>query len=227
MIRKLSKRSYRVLALSGTLTLLVALLVAVTAQAQTTAIQGGLVSSMDSGYETTGDGKTFKNNKHGTFVAMRANDSTFEVQTRRDHHGRHFRKVYNVAVGVKANEEGDRVIYDVKPDQLTFNGSPYPISDGEGVVIPNGGQIDRLSNVYTVTSESGDKVTLTVQRKWVDVKIEAAVSRQGGDMKGSLGHLDSDLDPNNDLVNRNGNVVTDVTQFLKGWRVLQGESMFG
>ena len=48
----------------------------------------------------------------------------------------------------------------------------------------------------------------------------------GDDLRGSLGQFDSGNDSSNDLVDREGTVVTNVDTFLEGWRTQPGESMF-
>ncbi len=223
VIGKSSKRPYGSFALLVTLALVASFVVATVAYAGVSAgVVGDTATSTGAGSEKTGDGRAFKNKKKGTFIKMRSGQGDFEAQTRQARYGK------MKAVAVKVNDDGDRVIYDAKTDSLTLNGNFILVRDGFPMNIVNGGKIENLAgDAYAITSEAGDKVTVTDNGGTVNLKVEAGPNRADGDLRGSLGQFDSDTDPNNDLVNRNGVVVANVGAFLEGWRVQPGESMFG
>ncbi len=231
MIEKVIYARYRAFGLSLALALLLALLAATPALAAP--IEGDTATSLGAGNETTGDMLVFKNKKKGAFVAMRANDATFEVQTLRQSIKRGSTKVYNRAVGVKVNEEGDQLVYNTKTHLLTLNGLPLEMDNPSTTNLPNGGSIEANGGVYTITSEMGDEATLTVFAKYINLEVQAGPAREGGDMKGSLGQFDSDADPTNDLAHpdsvqaaSSGEWSSMIKTFLEAWRLLPGNSMF-
>ena len=192
---------------------------------------GDTVSSQGAGTEATGDLVLFKNNKRGAFVAMRADAGDFEVQTLRKSLKRGSKKVYNVAVGVKVNAQDDRVIYKAKTDTLTLNGEPLALVDGEPPTgIDGGGTVEKDGSLYTVTSEAGDQVVLLDVRRRVDITIQAGPNRQGDELKGSLGQLNSDADPSNDLVfpedQAQATSAQFIARFLIAWAPSLIDSMF-
>jgi hypothetical protein len=84
-----------------------------------------------------------------------------------------------------------------------------------------------------ITSEAGDEVTLTVFARYINLEVQAGPTRQGGDMKGSLGQFDSDTDPTNDLAHpedvqeassKEWSAI--IENFLEAWRLLLSNSMF-
>jgi hypothetical protein len=227
MIEKVIQVRYRVVLLSLALALLA------TAPAFAAPVEGDTASSTGAGYETTGDMLVFKNKKKGAFIATRASDGTFEVQTLRQPIKPGSRKIYNRAVGVKANVEGDRLVYNTRTQLLTLNGSPVEMENPSSLDLPNGGSVEASGSVYTITSEVGDKATLTVVGKIINLEVQAASTREGGDMKGSLGQFDSDTDPTNDLAHpgdvqaaSSGEWSTTIKVFLEAWRILLFNSMF-
>ncbi len=234
MIEKATRARYGSFALSSALlVVLMVLLAAPPALAEP--IQGDRATSLGAGYETTGDLLVFKNKKKGVFVAMRANDGTFEVQTlRQPRKARLQEGLQQRAVGVKANEEGDRLVYDTKTQLLTLDGQPLQMDNPSTTNLPNGGSIEANGNIYTITSEMGDRATLTVVGKFINLEVQAGPTRQGGDLKGSLGQFDSDADPTNDLAHPDSvqtasstGWLTIIVVFLESWKILLPNSMFG
>lgn len=198
-------------------------------------IAGDTVSSQGAGIEATGDLLVYKNKKKGAFIAMRADAGDFEVQTLRKALKRGSRKIYNVAVGVKVNAQDDRVIYTAKTNILTLNGEPLTLTDGDPPTgIDGGGTVEKDGSFYTITSEAGETVTLLDVRKAVNLTIEAGPNREGGGLKGSLGQLDSDTDPTNDLVfpedqtqaSSSEDFLKYLNEVLLAWKFLLSDSMF-
>ena len=187
-------------------------------------VAGDTATGRGAGSETTGDGKTFENNKKGEFINERSSGGDyFEVQTKQNRIKKGSTKVHNVAV--KVNDDGDQVIHDAKTSFLTFNGAPLGMEEGPTFNIPKGGSVKPISNVYEITSEAGDEATITDRGKYAGVEIKAGPNRQGGKLRGSLGQFDSGTDPGNGLVDRDGDVVGNVGAFLEEWRTRLGESM--
>lgn len=233
MREKAIKGRHATFALTLALAMWLAALLATPAFAEPVA--GDKAMSWGAGNVLTGDSLSFKNKKKGAFVAMRADAGDFEVQTQRKALKRGSKKIYDVAVGVKANAEGDRLVYTAKTNVLELNGEPLPLADGEPpTAIAGGGTVEKSGTSYFVTSEAGDKVTIVDVKKWVNVEIQAGPNRQGGELKGSLGQFDSDADPTNDPVFPEDQAQAAVSngflrylnEVLNSWKLLLSNSFF-
>ena len=190
-------------------------------------VKGNVTTSIGDPHETTGDGMKFDNMEVGDFIKMRSQAGDFELQTRQEPWEKNAQATVNTLAGIKVNSQGDKVVFDAKSGQMTFNGKPVTVEEGKPFEIPGGGTIEKQGEQYVVTSAAGDKVSLLDRGSYLDLKAEAGPERRDGDITGSLGALDSDTDFKNDLVGRNGEQMDDIAKFIEDWKAQPGESMFG
>jgi hypothetical protein len=189
-------------------------------------VQGNKFSSVGDPHETTGDGLHFDNQQEGDFIKMHAKSGDFEVQTRQGPWDKNPQAKVNTMVGVKVNSQDDKVVYDAKTKQMTFNGKPIEVKPGEDFQIPGGGSVSKTPDGYEIKSAKGDKVDLKDRGNYVDMTGEVSPDRADGDVVGSLGRFDADTDWRNDLEGRDGKQLNSTDDLINDWKVKPGEGMF-
>lgn len=59
----------------------------------------------------------------------------------------------------------------IEPTRLVIDGSSTALADGKSILLPTGVQVTRQGNVYTISSESGDRVRATLNSTWIDANV--------------------------------------------------------
>lgn len=182
--------------------------------------------------EFTEDGHPFVNGLRGAFIALRSDSGDFEVQKL---HGSPLldpQGIYNVAVAVKVN--GDVVQFDARDHSLRLNGVRIPRKEGM-IQLPHGGTLQVQGSKLIVTSPLGDHVAIGVGSvaegsfsHTLNLQGSVSADRPPHSVKGALGVIDRDGQPENDFVMRDGRHVSteDGLKFLESWRVPPEETLF-
>ncbi|MBM3270526.1 MAG: VWD domain-containing protein [Candidatus Sericytochromatia bacterium] len=182
------------------------------------AAQGLTFKSWGDPHEVTGDGLKFDNQLVGDFVALRSKSGDFELQKRHEHVGGQSDGVtFNTEASLKTN--GDVIHFDSQTNQLTINGQPANLANGQSVKLPGGATVTRNGGNYTINTAQGDTVTFIDQGQYMDIEGKMSASRKDGEVTGALGAMDADTSTANDLVLPNGDIAKDLASFLEAWRV--------
>jgi hypothetical protein len=122
-----------------------------------------------------------------------------------------------------------RVAVYIEPTRLVVDGVTTNLADGKTILLPTGVQISRRGNVYTISSESGDRLRTTLNSTWIDVSVGLGFSPRP-QIAGLLGNP---LGNAQELVTANGVVLGAPIQFhdvyhtyAESWRVLPEQSLF-
>lgn len=196
----------------------------------TKALEGTEFSSTGDPHEVTGDGNKFDNQKVGDFIKLQSSTGDLVLQSRQTAAPNNSNVKYNTAIALKV--EGEVITYDAKDnDKIKINGKEYRLKPGVFVNLPRGaGKLTRDDNGdFTIETKDGDVINL--KRKMdgmphLDISGNISSFRRNGEVRGSLGTFDTDENAANDMVDRNGQAVTDLDKFLEGWRVKKDESLF-
>jgi hypothetical protein len=138
----------------------------------------------------------------------------------------------NAAVNkaIAAKMGNTRVAVYIEPTRLVIDGAATGLADGKSILLPSGVQVTRQGNIYTISSESGDRVRATLNSTWIDVSVGLGFSPRPR-VQGLLGNpLGNGLQ----LLTSNGVALTapvlfrDLYQtYAASWRVPARESLFG
>jgi hypothetical protein len=122
-----------------------------------------------------------------------------------------------------------RVAVYIEPTRLAIDGMTTNLDDGKSILLPTGVQVSRFGNVYVISSESGDRVTATLNTTWINVSVGLGFSPRP-QVRGLLGNP---LGNAQELVTSNGVVLSAPVQFrdvyhtyAESWRVPPRESLF-
>jgi von Willebrand factor type D domain len=134
----------------------------------------------------------------------------------------------NKAIATKMG--GTRVAVYIEPTRLVIDGAAAALADGKSILLPTGVQVTRQGNVYTISSESGDRVRATLNSTWIDVSVGLGFTPRPQ----VLGLLGSPLGNGLNLFTSNGVALAapvlfrDLYQtYAVSWRVPPRESLFG
>ena len=195
-----------------------------TGSTQTTC--AGAVSVGDT-HLTTFDGLYYDFQASGDFV-LAQDGSDFIVQARQASGAPTWpNAAVNKAVATQMGKT--RVAVYIEPTRLLIDGVATDLADGKTILLPTGVQISRQGNVYTISSESGDRLRATLNSTWIDVNVGLGLTPRP-QVQGLLGNpLGNALE----LVTLNGVVLTAPVLFrdvyhtyAESWRVLPEESLF-
>lgn len=179
-------------------------------------------------HEVTGDGLKFDNQKIGDFVKMKSKSGDLILQTRQSQVGSNENVKYNTAFALKLGN--NLLSFDVKnKNKIKLNGAEQDLKPGTSIDLPGGGKISRgADGNISISSAIGDKFDVTVHDATIDIAGSISSRRLDGEVMGSLGTFDADIDSSNDMRDRNGNVMdkNNIDAFLEEWRVKDGESLF-
>ncbi|MFZ1010891.1 MAG: VWD domain-containing protein [Candidatus Sulfotelmatobacter sp.] len=134
----------------------------------------------------------------------------------------------NKAIATKMG--GTRVAVYIEPTRLVIDGAATALADGKSILLPTGVQVTRQGNVYTISSESGDRVRATLNSTWIDVSVGLGFTPRPQ----VLGLLGNPLGNGLNLFTSNGVALAapvlfrDLYQtYAVSWRVPPRESLFG
>ncbi len=113
--------------------------------------------------------------------------------------------------------------------KLVIDGKATDLGDGHSLYTADGVTVWRRSNVYFVTSQSGNSVRATVNASWIDVLVGLDQCCAKAKAKGLLANAKGNV---NQLVARNGTVLTNPFSFKDlystygdSWRVSPKDSL--
>jgi hypothetical protein len=113
------------------------------------------------------------------------------------------------------------------PGRLNVNGENTELGDGKSLSTPDGVDVWRRGNVYTITSQSGDSVRAEVNANWINVSV--GFGHSPTNVHGLLANADGDV---NKIATRDGTVLTNPFSFEElyhpyadSWRVASNESL--
>ena len=134
----------------------------------------------------------------------------------------------NKAIATKMGNT--RVAVYIEPTRLVVDGAATNLADGKSILLPTGVQVTRQGNVYTMTSESGDRVVTTLNSTWIDVSVGLGFTPRPQ----VLGLLGNPLGNGLNLFTSNRVALAapvlfgDLYQiYAPSWRVPPRESLFG
>ena len=120
-----------------------------------------------------------------------------------------------------------RVALCVKSDRVFIDDKPVRLGDGKAVSAPDGVDVSRRGNVYSITGPSGNSVRATVNATWIDVQV--GLGDCCAKVKGLLGNTTENV---NQIAARDGTVLTSPFHFEElyhryadSWRVSPKESL--
>jgi len=113
------------------------------------------------------------------------------------------------------------------PAKLHVDGKATELDDGKMISTPDGVDISRRGNVYTITSHSGNSVRATAHPTWIDVALGLGCSP--AKVRGLIANPNDNV---NQIEARDGTVLTNAFPFedlyhryADSWRVSRGESL--
>ncbi len=176
---------------------------------------------------TTFRGLLYDFQASGDFVLVKAAD--FQVQARQASGAPTWpNAALNKAVATQMGTT--RVALYIEPTRLMIDGQPKNLADGSSIVQPDGVQITRQGNTYTISSQSGDSVRAELNSSWINLKVGLGHTPQPF-ARGLLGNPGGDAQA---LLLPNGNALRMPVSFndlyhpyADGWRVQPNESLFG
>ncbi len=161
----------------------------------------------------------------GDFVLAQA-DPDFVVQTRQVSGAPTWPDAtVNHAVATRMGKT--QVAVCLAPARLNVGGENIELGDGKSFSTPDGVDIWRRGNVYTITDPSGDSVRAVVNPTWIDVTV--GLGQWPAKVSGLLANADGNV---NKIATRDGAVLTNPFSFEdlyqrygESWRVASGESL--
>jgi hypothetical protein len=180
----------------------------------------------------TFDGLAYDFQGVGEFIFAKSTitGNSFEVQTRHKAWGERTDVAITSAVAMNVN--GDKVSFYLKQNPIShINGIPQQLTEGSTKKLPNGGQIVKRGNLYSITW--ADKHSLVEVKANSDgfatnVHVDDFYK---GKLIGLLGNADGS--PQNDLNKRDGTALgmkldfaTLYPSYADSWRISQQESLF-
>lgn len=176
---------------------------------------------------TTFDGLHYDFQASGDFV-LAHNGSDFVVQTRQASGAPTWpNAAVNKAVATQMGKS--RVALYIEPTRLVIDGAANDLADGKTILLSTGVQVARNGNAYVITSDSGDRVSATLNSTWIDVSVGLGHSP----VAQALGLLGNPKGNAQELATRNGVVLKEPVSFTdlyntyaNSWQVQPNESLF-
>ncbi|MFN9405480.1 MAG: VWD domain-containing protein, partial [Dolichospermum sp.] len=174
------------------------------------------------------DGVKYDFQAAGEFTLVKSTTDDFEVQTRQEHWRGKTNVSVNTAVALKLG--GEQIeFYLNAPDSVIINGNSTTIANNLSYVI---GQnlIAHNGNKYTVISDNGDQINISLQSDYINVSVGLADNRKGN-VVGLLGNYNGNV--SDEFALRNGTLIGGsisnqrlYTDYGRSWSVTQPESLF-
>jgi hypothetical protein len=184
-------------------------------------------SSTGEPHIVTHDGLMYDLNVTGDFILV-STTTGFAVQARQAEVPGRPGLTWNTAIAVRLGADRLNVVAD--PLRVTIDGVPTPLEDGVPLRLSSGDTLTQSGLSLLVRRTTGDRAQITTFEGYPLLNVEVGVT--SGPSEGILG--DADGDPTNDLVIRNGSVLSYPPEyaelygpFAQSWLVPPGESLLG